>query len=70
MSTQTKKDEYMVLINQEEQYSLWQAGKAIPLGWQAVGPTGNKESCLEYIKQVWTDMRPKSLKESNAMLKH
>ena len=56
-------EEFIVLINHEEQYSLWQAGKTIPNGWQAVGPTGSKETCLEYVKQVWTDMRPKSLRD-------
>lgn len=60
----TVKDEYIVLINDEEQYSLWQAGKSIPLGWQQVGPTGEKEICLNYIKEVWTDMRPKSVRTS------
>jgi MbtH protein len=55
--------QYICLINKEEQYSLWFSWKEIPLGWEKVGPTGNKEQCLNYIKSVWTDMRPKSLKE-------
>jgi len=56
-------EKYICLINTEEQYSLWFAWKAIPDGWKQVGPTGSKEECLEYIKKVWTDMRPKSLRE-------
>lgn len=55
--------QYICLINKEEQYSLWFSWKKIPLGWEKVGPTGSKEQCLSYIKSVWTDMRPKSLKE-------
>lgn len=56
-------EEYICLINEEEQYSLWFAWKKIPLGWKQVGPTGNKQVCLDYIKEVWTDMRPKSLRD-------
>ena len=61
MST-TPEEEYICLINEEEQYSLWSADKKIPLGWNQVGPKGSKEECLSYIKTVWTDMRPKSLR--------
>lgn len=53
---------YIVLVNHEEQYSLWLADKAIPLGWTAVGKPGSKEECLAYVKEVWTDMRPLSLR--------
>jgi MbtH protein len=53
---------YSVLMNQEEQYALWAADQAIPNGWESVGPTGSKEICLSYVKEVWTDMRPKSLR--------
>lgn len=58
-----KYEEYICLINAEEQYSLWFAWKAIPDGWKQVGPRGSKEECLKYIKGAWTDMRPKSLRE-------
>lgn len=54
--------EYICLINDEEQYSLWFAWKKIPEGWRQVGPKGSKKVCGEYIQKVWTDMRPKSLR--------
>ena len=54
---------YQVLVNHEEQYSIWPANKEIPLGWRAVGKTGPKDELLGYIKQVWTDMRPLSLRK-------
>jgi MbtH protein len=54
---------YTVVVNHEEQYSIWPAHKELPLGWSAVGKEGPKSECLEYIKEVWTDMRPKSLRE-------
>ena len=53
---------YIVLVNHEEQYSLWLADKAIPLGWTATGQPGSKAECLAYVKEVWTDMRPLSLR--------
>jgi MbtH protein len=56
------RDEYDVVINDEEQYSIWAAGRALPAGWRAVGVNGSRERCLEYIGEVWTDMRPKSLR--------
>ena len=54
---------YVVLVNHEEQYSLWLADKEVPLGWSAVGQPGSKSECLEYVEQVWTDMRPLSLRK-------
>ncbi|HEY0525322.1 MAG TPA: MbtH family NRPS accessory protein [Stellaceae bacterium] len=54
--------QYDVVVNDEEQYSIWPAGKAIPNGWRSVGSRGDKSSCLAYIKEVWTDMRPLSLR--------
>lgn len=54
---------YTVVINYEEQYSIWPADRELPLGWNTVGKTGSKEECLEYIKEVWTDMRPLSLRK-------
>lgn len=54
---------YDVVMNHEEQYSIWPAGREIPLGWKAVGKTGLKPECLEYIKEVWTDMRSLSLRK-------
>jgi len=58
------KSEYVVVINKEEQYSLWPAFKEIPSGWSATGTRGSRQVCLEWIEQVWTDMRPKSLREA------
>ncbi|MFI1016462.1 MbtH family protein [Streptomyces sp. NPDC020965] len=55
--------EYTVVINDEEQYSIWPKGRDIPAGWHEVGAAGSKDTCLQYIKEVWTDMRPKSLRE-------
>ena len=54
---------YNVVVNHEEQYSIWPVDKEIPLGWKAVGKSGEKQVCLDYIKEVWTDMRPLSLRK-------
>lgn len=54
---------YKVVINHEEQYSIWPAEKENPKGWQDAGKSGSKAECLAYIEEVWTDMRPKSLRE-------
>ncbi|WP_433236112.1 MbtH family protein [Streptosporangium sp. CA-135522] len=54
--------EFHVVVNDEEQHSIWPAGRGIPAGWRAVGPTGPKAQCLAYIDQAWTDMRPLSLR--------
>ena len=54
---------YNVVMNHEEQYSIWPVDREIPLGWQAVGKSGVKQECLDYIKEVWTDMRPLSLRK-------
>ncbi|GIV97563.1 MAG: antibiotic synthesis protein MbtH [Herpetosiphonaceae bacterium] len=54
---------YMVVVNHEEQYSIWPKDREIPLGWKDVGKHGLKQECLDYIKEVWTDMRPLSLRK-------
>lgn len=54
---------YKVVMNHEEQYSIWPDYKAIPSGWTYVGKTGPKAECLAHIKEVWTDMRPLSLRK-------
>jgi MbtH protein len=54
---------YEVVTNHEEQYSLWPADKALPAGWRAAGKSGPKAECLAFIEQVWTDMRPLSLRK-------
>jgi MbtH protein len=56
-------EKYKVVINHEEQYSIWPADRENPLGWRDAGKSGLKRECLEYIKEVWTDMRPLSLRK-------
>lgn len=53
--------QYKVVINHEEQYSLWPVGRENPLGWKDLGKTGTKKAYLVYIEKVWTDMRPLSV---------
>lgn len=55
---------YLVLMNDEEQYSLWPAGKTVPPGWRAVAPEGTEQECLDYVDRTWTDMRPASLRRA------
>lgn len=55
---------YQVVLNDEEQYSIWPEDRELPAGWRAEGKSGNKEQCLEHIETVWTDMRPLSLRKS------
>ncbi|MEL6438044.1 MAG: MbtH family protein [Cyanobacteria bacterium J06621_8] len=57
---------YKVVVNHEEQYSIWLVDKENPLGWKDVGKSGLKQECLDYIKEVWTDMRPLSLRKKMA----
>jgi MbtH protein len=57
---------YVVLVNHEEQYSLWLADRDIPRGWTAVGEPGSREACLEYVKEVWADITPLSLRRRAA----
>lgn len=54
---------YKVVVNHEEQYSIWPQNRSNPLGWRDVGKSGLKEDCLAYIKEVWTDMTPLSLRK-------
>lgn len=54
---------YKVVVNHEEQYSIWPADRENPLGWKDAGKVGQKPECLAYIKEVWTDMRPLSLRK-------
>jgi len=56
-------ERYLVVLNDEEQYSIWPEGREIPLGWRAEGTAGTKDECLAHIEKIWTDMRPKSLRE-------
>ena len=57
---------YKVVLNHEEQYSIWPADRENALGWNDAGKQGTKEECLAYIGEVWTDMRPLSLRQQMA----
>ena len=61
---------YKVVINDEEQYSIWPADRDTPLGWTERGPVGSKEQCLAYISEAWTDMRPLSLRRQMEEASH
>jgi MbtH protein len=65
MSEQTE-THYTVVVNDEEQYSIWQVGRAVPDGWREVGVSGDKQTCLDHIDRTWTDMRPLSLRKHMA----
>jgi MbtH protein len=52
-----------VVVNDEEQYSIWSVDRELPPGWRDAGKEGPKEECLAYIEEVWTDMRPLSLRK-------
>jgi uncharacterized protein YbdZ (MbtH family) len=54
---------YRVVVNHEEQYSIWPEARELPLGWREAGKSGSKAECLAYIEEVWTDMRPLSLRQ-------
>ncbi|MEX2628705.1 MAG: MbtH family NRPS accessory protein [Tistlia sp.] len=54
---------YQVVVNGEEQYSIWPAERELPLGWSPAGKQGSKQECLDYIEEIWTDMRPLSLRK-------
>lgn len=60
--------DYKVVMNQEGQYSIWPIGKKNPLGWEDAGPDGTSDECLAHIKELWSDMRPRSLRESPQQL--
>lgn len=57
---------YLVVVNDEEQYSIWDAGRDLPAGWRAEGFRGPEADCLAHIDEVWTDMRPLSLRRAMA----
>ncbi|MEZ6030753.1 MAG: MbtH family NRPS accessory protein [Hyphomonadaceae bacterium] len=60
---QEDKTIYAVVVNHEEQYSIWPADRELPLGWKKEGKIGTKQECLDHIEEVWTDMRPLSLRK-------
>ncbi|NJN30674.1 MAG: MbtH family NRPS accessory protein [Synechococcales cyanobacterium RM1_1_8] len=64
--SQTTESLYRVVISDEGRYSIWPEHKDIPWGWRADQKVGTKQDCLDYIKAVWTDMRPLSLRQKMA----
>ena len=58
----TAQDEFRVVVNHEQQYSVWPTYRALPAGWTDEGKTGTKDECLEHIGETWTDMRPLSVR--------
>lgn len=58
--------EFIVLVNDENQHSLWPTFRDAPAGWRTVGPRGKRQECLDWIEANWTDMRPQSLIDSMA----
>lgn len=66
MSSMSAEPRYLVVMNHEEQYSIWPEGREMPPGWHATGMAGTKPECLAHIDEVWTDMRPRSLREQMA----
>ena len=62
MSMDDDDSRYLVVVNDEEQYSIWPAEQNTPDGWHETGTSGTKQECLEHIDRVWTDMRPLSLR--------
>ncbi|MGU3499369.1 MbtH family protein [Mycobacterium sp. C31M] len=61
------KGRFVVLVNDEEQHSLWPTFADVPDGWRVVFGEADRASCLDYIEQSWTDIRPKSLRDRLAV---
>jgi MbtH protein len=61
---------YIIILDQdlETEYCLWPEGKAVPRGWQSTGQSGGKQTCINYLQEVWTDMRPLSIHKEMAEL--
>src|ERR687888_567416 len=72
MSSDEREDNtiYKVVVNHEEQYSIWPADRENALGWNDAGKSGTKQECLAYIEEVWTDMRPLSLRKTRDVVKN
>lgn len=60
----TSNDTYDVVLNDEEQHSIWPAGRDLPAGWRKSGFSGQKQDCLAHIDEVWTDIRPLSVRRA------
>ena len=72
MNTQDQEDNttYKVVVNHEDQYSIWPADRENAPGWRDAGKVGTKQECLDFIEEVWTDMRPLSLRKAMAEQEH
>lgn len=55
--------QYTVVVNHEDQHSVWFADRPVPAGWTEIGFTGTKEACLAHVDEVWTDLTPRSVRE-------
>lgn len=64
MSWNSPDTRFVVVVNHEEQYSIWPTYKEVPAGWRVLDKQGSKEECLAHIEEVWTDMRPLSLRQA------
>jgi MbtH protein len=63
---ETREEIFRAVMNDEEQYSIWPADRDLPAGWREAGKTGTRDECLAWIEEVWTDMRPLSLRRAMA----
>ena len=65
MESRTRRDPtiYKVVVNHEEQYSVWPTDRENPVGWRDAGKTGSMDECMDHIREIWTDMRPLSLRQ-------
>lgn len=63
-SSSTDTEQYHVVVNDEEQYSIWRVGREIPAGWRPVGEPAAKDRALAWIDENWTDMRPLSVRRA------
>ncbi|GIF15824.1 MbtH family protein [Actinoplanes teichomyceticus] len=63
-SDSADRTEHVVVVNDEEQYSIWPAERPVPAGWHPAGQRGDRQACLDWIDEHWTDMRPKSLRQA------
>jgi MbtH protein len=59
-------ERFAVVVNHEEQYSIWPADRELPAGWVQAGRSGSRDECLAFIEETWTDMRPASLRRAMA----
>jgi len=66
MMDEAKPREYVVVMNDETQYSIWFADRELPAGWRQGGPRGTREECLRYIEEAWTDLTPASVRVAGA----